>query len=128
MNIDEIIGRIQAVRDNPQELTLATVDIVLAAHDAQLRAAFEAAAIPHWFSADILATLLQIDRITAEEYVDRLRQLPMVRAMPPVEAGTSMRPQGSLYAPNWPERMRTGFAHSPYGQPNVFRPANLTTE
>ena len=59
MDINTFIDRLKTSQEDKKSLTLATVDIVLAAHDSALRYALEAAAVPHWFDARILAALGQ---------------------------------------------------------------------
>jgi hypothetical protein len=82
MDFEEAISRLQAAQGDPEKLTLATVDIVLATHEPALRTALEAAAVPHWFAAGILSTLLETDEATASKWVEELRRLPMVEAFP----------------------------------------------
>jgi len=80
MKIDEILSQLQAAQGDPEKLTLATLELVLATHPATLRDAFEAASIPHWFDAEILGKLLQIDQAGAEEALEQLRTLPMIES------------------------------------------------
>ena len=81
MNIEDVIARVQAASSDPHKLALTTLDIVLSAHEPELRTALEAAAIPHWFTPPILARLLQIDEAKAYGYIERLQQLPMVESV-----------------------------------------------
>ena len=78
MNFEDAITRLQAAQGDPQKLTLATVDIVLAAQEPGLRPALEAASVPHWFTPKILATLMETDEAAASGLVEKLRELPMV--------------------------------------------------
>jgi tetratricopeptide (TPR) repeat protein len=86
MDFEEAISRLQAAQGNPEKLTLATVDIVLATHEPALRTALEAAAVPHWFDARILSALLETNEAVASKWVEELRQLPMVEAFPAHDA------------------------------------------
>jgi tetratricopeptide (TPR) repeat protein len=78
MNIEDTIERIRAAHGNPQKRALATVEIVLAAHEPGLRAALEAAAVPHWFTPAILRAMLETDESGTRRYFEDLTQLPMV--------------------------------------------------
>ena len=78
MGLDATIEKLRGARGDPRKLALAALDILLAQHDAKLRAAVEAAAIPHWFTPSILAALLVADEPTAAQYVDQLRQFAVV--------------------------------------------------
>jgi hypothetical protein len=80
MNFDQAIAQLQAAQGDPDKLALATLDIVLAGREPGLRAAFEAAALPHWFEADILAGLVGADE--ARRWLAPLTALPMVEAFP----------------------------------------------
>src|SRR6185503_12553462 len=80
MKIDEILRQLQAAQGDPQKLTLATLELVLAARPSTLRTAFEAASVPHWFDAEVLGKLLQIDQPNAEETLEQLLTLPMVES------------------------------------------------
>ncbi len=73
MNFEDAITRLQAAQGDPQKLTLATVDIVLAAHEPGLRPALEAASVPHWFTPKILAALMETDEAAASAWVEKLR-------------------------------------------------------
>jgi hypothetical protein len=86
MGFEEAISRLQAAQGDPEKLTLATVDIVLATHEPALRTALEAAAVPHWFDARILSALLETNEATASKWVEELRRLPMVEAFPAHDA------------------------------------------
>ena len=79
MTFDEIIGHLRQAQGDPEKLVLATVDTALAAsNEPLLREALEAASIPHWFDARILAQLLDTNTDEAAELELRLRGLPMV--------------------------------------------------
>jgi hypothetical protein len=82
MTAEQTIAKLQATQGDPRQLALVTLDIVLSQHKRGLRNALEAAAIPHWFTKDILAKLLEIDDDQAAEYLDQLRRLPMVEPFP----------------------------------------------
>ena len=78
MQIEDAISRLQAAQGDQQNLLLVTVDIVLTGRDPSLRAALEAAAVPHWFNSGILARLLGVEAAPAAGIVETLRNLPMV--------------------------------------------------
>ena len=78
MTAEETIAKLHAAQGDPRRLALATLDIVLSSHKPELRDVIEAAAIPHWFTKDILAQLLEIDDGLASEYMDQLQRFPMV--------------------------------------------------
>ncbi len=78
MTPEQTIAKLQAAQGDPQKLALITLEIVLSGHQPELRNAFIAAAIPHWFDTQILAKLLQIDEVQAASYIDQLQRLPMV--------------------------------------------------
>ena len=83
MNIDDLIAELQAAQGDPAKLTLATLDAVLSGTGRpELRPAVEAASIPHWFDADILACLMETDAQSAGDIVAQLRTLPMVEDFP----------------------------------------------
>src|SRR5262245_47743622 len=78
MNYDDILASFVAAHGDPERLTLATLDIFLADRGPGVREALEAAAVPHWFDADILAALLGVALERATTVCDDLRALPMV--------------------------------------------------
>ena len=80
VTFEETIKRLQSAQGDPEKLMLATVDVVLTTHEPGLRAALEAAAIPHWFDTKILSVLLEADEDTATKWVERLQGLPMVES------------------------------------------------
>jgi len=80
MNFDEAIKQLQAAQGDPDQLALATIDIVLAGREPGLRAALEAAAIPHWFDEAILAGLIGAEE--ARRWLEPLTALSMVEAFP----------------------------------------------
>src|SRR5262245_694235 len=86
MELEDTLSRLRAAEGDPQKLTLATVDIVLAAHEPGLRAVLETAAVPHWFDASILSALLETDQTTAARWVEQLQRLPMVETFPAHDA------------------------------------------
>ncbi len=82
MDFDEIQRRLESAQGDPQALALATLDIVLADRDPRLRIAVEAAAVPHWFDAEVLAALLPEEADDAAAVVEQLKALPMVESFP----------------------------------------------
>ena len=71
----------------------------------------EAAAIPHWFNAEILAALLQTDTVTAAGWLARLIQLPMVETFSARQAWnvheTTRLALRTTLVKNDPERFQT---------------------
>jgi hypothetical protein len=83
MNIDELIAELRAAQGDPAKLTLATLDAMLSGTgQSKLRPAVEAAAIPHWFDADILACLMETEAQSAGDILAALRTLPMIEGFP----------------------------------------------
>jgi len=108
VNHAETIKRLQTAKDDPEKLTLATVDIVTA-QEPSLRTALEVAAVPHWFDTRILSQLLEAEETTASQWVDQLRSLPMVEAFP-AHNGWNVHETTRLALRNWlrrqePERL-----------------------
>ena len=81
-SVQQAMAKLQAAQGDPQKLALATLNIILSSQKPELRHAFEAAAIPHWFTKPMLAKLLEVDEAQAAEYVDQLARLPMVEPFP----------------------------------------------
>jgi len=69
-----------------EKLTLAIVEVAVSAYaeDEQegLREAIRAAAVPHWFDADILAALLEASVAEGARIYDVLKKLPFVEVFP----------------------------------------------
>jgi tetratricopeptide (TPR) repeat protein len=111
MNIDELIAELQAAQGDPARLTLTTMDAVLSGTGRpELRPAVEAAAMPHWFDADILACLMETDAQSASDIVAQLHTLPMVETFPArhgwnVHEATRLALRNHLFETN-PERFR----------------------
>jgi tetratricopeptide (TPR) repeat protein len=82
VDFNETIKRLQSAQGDPEKLTLATVDVVLIPHAPELRTALEVAAVPHWFDAKILSTLLETDEASASKLLKDLCSLPMVESFP----------------------------------------------
>ena len=78
MDIEQALHQLKQAQGDPQALTIATARIVCARSHPKLFEILEAAAIPHWFNAEILAALLQTDTVTAADWLKRLIRLPMV--------------------------------------------------
>ncbi len=78
MDFEEALRNVEAAKGDPRRLTLAALDLVFTAHDPDLRPMLEAAAVPHWFDARILASLLGLDQPEAERKLAGLARLPVV--------------------------------------------------
>ena len=78
MTFDDILASLRQAEGDPQLLALATVDSVLATHRPELRAALEAAAIPHWFNHQILGILLRLGDSEVAASFETLTSLPFV--------------------------------------------------
>ena len=81
MKFSEMLAALEAAQNDHEQLALATIDIVLSGRDPQVRAALEAASVPHWFDSDVLAALLGLSPQGAATTVVALRVLPMVEAL-----------------------------------------------
>jgi tetratricopeptide (TPR) repeat protein len=84
--LEERLERLRQARRDPQAMALIALDYLLdiqpAQKRAQLRAAIEAAAIPHWFDAKVLAHLLGISESSGLEICSELRAFPMIEPFP----------------------------------------------
>jgi tetratricopeptide (TPR) repeat protein len=82
MSIDQFMAQIEAAKDDPTRLALITLDAVLASREqTTLRPVVEAAAIPHWFDAKLLACCMEADgelSDNVEGVIEKLCALPMV--------------------------------------------------
>jgi tetratricopeptide (TPR) repeat protein len=82
MSIDRLLAQIEAAKDDPTRLALITLDAVLASREqTALRPVVEAAAIPHWFDAKLLAGCMEIHgerNASLEGIFEELCALPMV--------------------------------------------------
>jgi tetratricopeptide (TPR) repeat protein len=111
MNIDELIAELQAAQGDPARLTLTTLDAVLSGTGRpELRPAVEAAAMPHWFDADILACLMETRAQSASDIVAQLHTLPMIESFPArhgwnVHEATRLALRNHLFETD-PERFR----------------------
>lgn len=79
-NIDQALQQLKQAQNDPQALTITTAQIACAPLHSDLFDILQVAAIPHWFDADILATLLQIDIDKANDWLQLLIKLPMVES------------------------------------------------
>src|SRR5437762_2336715 len=77
-NFQNMIARLQAAKGQPEQLTLATVDIVLAIREPVIARAFEAAAIPHWFTTEIVAMIMRTPEESVAQWLPALLELPMI--------------------------------------------------
>jgi tetratricopeptide (TPR) repeat protein len=86
MGLAEQLKLLQQAQGDPARLALATVDLAFPdlpdGDRATLRSALEAAAVPHWCDATILASLTGVPESTAAEQWTRLRSLPVVEPFP----------------------------------------------
>ena len=86
MDLREQLRVLQAAKGDPARLSLATVDLaypaLTEAERADIKAALEAAAIPHWFDEAILAGLLGIPTSEGAARLARLQGLKVVEAFP----------------------------------------------
>ena len=77
MDFEKILPLLEQAQGDPQALALVTHDILLSSRPEALRRAVEAAAVPHWFDADILRQLLDPDlQGAAEEWYRQIAKLP----------------------------------------------------
>jgi tetratricopeptide (TPR) repeat protein len=110
MDIEQALHELKQAQDDPQALTVATARIVCARSHPELFEILEAAAIPHWFNAEILTALLQTDSDTASSWMERLIQLPMVETFVARQAWnvheTTRLALRTTFAKNDPDRFK----------------------
>jgi len=86
MDHAEQLQMLKDAQGDPAKLALATVDLAHSAlpvaERAALKAALEAAAIPHWCDEAILAALLEIPKKESAVQLGRLRELSVVEPFP----------------------------------------------
>jgi tetratricopeptide (TPR) repeat protein len=83
MDFQDTLQRLQQASNDPQSLALVTCDILLASRPESLRRAVEAAAVPHWFDAEILRHCLDPDlQSAAEQWYRQIVQLPFCERFP----------------------------------------------
>ena len=79
---EERIERLREAQRDPGAMALIALDFTLDSQPdterSQLRAAIEAAAVPHWFDAHILARLLELPESRASELIGKLDSFPIV--------------------------------------------------
>jgi tetratricopeptide (TPR) repeat protein len=79
MNFADQIALIDSAAGNPKRLALAVLDIVLATEPAELRRAFEAAAVLRWFDERSLYAVLDSDlRDGVAHWLEKLKRLSAV--------------------------------------------------
>jgi tetratricopeptide (TPR) repeat protein len=111
MDFNEQLRLLQAAQGDPQRQAVATLDILLASQPPELRRAFEAAAIPHWFDERLLAALLDQDlRADSQRWFEAVIAWPAVEPFPArqgynVHEATRLGLRRRLFAEN-PERFR----------------------
>ena len=82
MKIDDAVNRLVAVGNDPDALAMVTLELVLGSTTPELGEAFKSAAIPHWFEADILSNIMEVDQKKATWAVRELSGLSMVEEFP----------------------------------------------
>lgn len=80
MDIEQALQQLKQAQNDPQKLAVTTAQIACAQLHPDLFAVLEAAAIPHWFDADMLFRLLETDATKANKWLELLIQLPMVES------------------------------------------------
>src|SRR5215207_884802 len=78
MDLNDTLRRLEAAKGNPSALALATIDVVLEAHEPKLAGALEAAAVPHWFDEPLLRAMLADAVPDAPDWFEQLTSLTMV--------------------------------------------------
>lgn len=122
MRISDRIRILESAQGDDAKLALATVDLAYPAlSDAErmaLKDALEAAAIPHWCDASILAALLEIPLDEAAERLERLRSLTVVEPFPARGEGAVDDHEGARrrYASGLPNPIRGDCGHCPRGR------------
>lgn len=81
MRFSEMLSALEEAQNDRERLAIAAVEIVLSGRDPKVRAALEAASVPHWFDTDVLAALLGLSPQAAATTAVTLRILPMVEAL-----------------------------------------------
>ena len=97
--VPQAIANLRAAQEDPPKLALATLDIVPSPERPEVRKAFRAAAIPHWFTEPILTKLPEIDELRAARRLEKtdatpyggivLRSQRMERARKPISPRTA---------------------------------------
>ena len=87
MNFDETIQILQAAHSDRAQLSIASVDLLLAGHSDEerekVRVALEVASVPHWFDEAILVALLEPPLADEVAFLARrLCELPVVEPFP----------------------------------------------
>ena len=82
MSLEDSLSRLQAAAGDREALTLVSIDLLLEQREPGLREALEAAALPHWFDAPLLAALLDCPAERAEHWLQTLSALPLVEPYP----------------------------------------------
>jgi hypothetical protein len=87
MTFDEVFDQLSQHELSVDQRTLRLVDTAFGARDSRVRVALEAAAIPHSYTASILARLLETNPEAAAEVVASLAELSFVKELPARPAG-----------------------------------------
>ena len=86
MDIREQLRLLQTAEGDPARLALATVDLAFPTlsdgERTELKTALEAASLPHWCDADLLAALLEVPVQASRERLSRLRRLKVLEPFP----------------------------------------------
>jgi len=81
VNIEEQLKLLQEAQGDPGKLALVSMDLVLSGRPQEMRRALEAAAVPHWFDQQLLASLLDGGmEQRSEAMYQALIALPMVES------------------------------------------------
>src|SRR5215218_2612385 len=86
MELSEQLELLQSAEGDAAQLALLTIDLtftdIQARERTALRAALEAAAVPHWCDTPMLSALLQAPESVASELLSRLVDLPLIEPFP----------------------------------------------
>ena len=84
--LEERLHRLSLAQRDPEAMALIALDYLLDAQPAprrhELRAAIEAASVPHWFDVRMLTHLLGMSESAARNLCDDLQAFPMIEPFP----------------------------------------------
>src|SRR5688572_23739516 len=74
----ETLRRLEAAKGDPSTLALTTVDLVVAQQNPRLLSVLEAAAVPHWFTEEMLRALVEDALPEPDGWFEEVTRLTMV--------------------------------------------------
>ena len=82
MILDDLLVQLRDAAGDPERMALAAAQTILSVRAPDLRAALDAAAVPHSFDGTMLSRLLDLSAVEASALTDQLASLPMVEPFP----------------------------------------------